>query len=305
MEQDVPLLALAKLVAAVRARGLVARLAVRNAERFGLLHLYFEQGRLVHVVGHLGDPLRSLVDLGDWRAGSVRQDSVAFAGETLVLDPRLDAALDSALRTLIARRAVEAADVPIGVSVPPLPSWPSRGSRPPSPAPSPHRIGTGGLPPLAHAAAAQPVERAERLERLERLEPVGSATGLAQREHLTVPQWQLVALVVRQMVEKMGQLVDEAMAESLLRLALAHAARSNPVLHDLEVETSGWLKETHEAAMTTQATAEVAEAIAALLTNYELRCASLIGKQQAHRILASTAEPFRAALAQIGLDISG
>lgn len=288
MEQDVPLKALAEAVAAIRARGLAARLVVRNTERFGLLHLYFEQKRLAHVAGHLGDPLRSLADLSSWQSGSIRQDSTVFTGPTVVFDPRLDTALDNAVGELVARSIVTPAATPVAAAqspgTPPR-SWP--------PASKPHSIGTGGLPPLGRAATAA------------RAESIGQATGLAQRERLTTPQWQLVALVVRQMVEKMGQIVGDEMAESLLRLSLAHSSRSNPVLHDLEVEPYGWLKETQDVAMTVQAAEDVAEGIAALLTNYELRCASLIGKQQAHDILASTAEPFRAALAQIGLDISG
>lgn len=286
MEQELPLSALAKVVAASRGRGLVARLVVRNGERFGLLHLYFEQGRLVHVEGHLGDPMRSLGDLSTWRQGSVRQDTAAIAGQTLILDPRLDAALDSSLRALVERHV---ADAPASGNLPPISrvpptSWPPHASQP-------ERVGTGGLPPLSRTSAP-------------RADAASTATALAQRNRLTTPQWQLVALVVRQMVEKVDRLAGAEMAESLLRQSLAHVARSNPILRDLEVERSGWLKETLDAAMTTQSAEDVAEAIAALLTNFELRCGSLIGKDRAHEVLASTAEPYRAALAQIGLDIA-
>ncbi len=264
---------------------------------------YFEQGRLIHVEGHIGDPVRSLGDLGTWRQGNIRQDSAVFAGKTVVFDPRLDAALDAALQALTARGVVEApgsgallfeapappvAPVPPVPPVPPLPqagSWPRRSSQPQS-------AGTGGLPPLSRTVAAH-------------ADTPNTPTGLAQQARLTPPQWQLVALVVRQMVEKVDQLAGAAMAESLLRQSLAHAARSNPLLHDLEVESDGWLKETWETAMTSHAAEDVAEAMAALLTNFELRSASLIGKDRAHHVLASTAEPYRAALAQMGLDVAG
>lgn len=287
MEQDLPLSSLARIVAATRARGLMSRLVVRNLERFGLVHLYFERGRLAHVEGHLGDPLRSLADLSGWVNGTVRQDSVAFADKTMVLDSRLDLSLDQALRALTARGVMD--------PMSPLPatgplSVPGRGSWPA--ANGPVSAGTGGLPPLSGAGTA------------EQRQTNPSATGLAQRERLTPPQWQLVALVIRQMVERMGQLIGPEMAESLLRQALALSARSNPVLHDLEVESFGWLKETHEATMSARAAEDVAEAVAALVTNFEFRCASLMGKEQAHHIIASTADPFRAALAQIGLDVS-
>lgn len=291
MEQELPLSALARIVAATRARGLMSRVIVRNVERFGVVHLYFERGRLAHVEGHLGDPLRSLADLSGWVYGTVRRDSAVFSDQTVVLDPRLDLSLDHALRALTTSGVVEPVATPPELHTPspvmsPRDSWPAPVG--------PTSIGTGGLPPLSRGGAGGAHRQTNP-----------SATGLAQRERLTTPQWQLVALVVRQMVERMGELIGAEMAESLLRQALVLSARSNPALHDLEVESYGWLKETQEAAMTTQAAEDVAEAVAGLVTNFEFRCASLIGKEQAHQIIASTADPFRAALAQIGLDVSG
>lgn len=290
MEQDLPLSSLARIVASARVRGLMSRVVVRNLERFGLVHLYFEHGRLTYVEGHLEDPVRSIFDLGTWQNGTVRQDSAAYTGKTMVMDPRLDGALDSALRSLAARGIVERTPPPPTASAP---SPAAAGSPWPASVPGSSSIGTGGLPPLSRAGTSE-IARPEQ-----------AATGLAQRESLTVPQWQLVALVIRQMVERMGRLIGVEMAVSLLHQSLVLSSRSNPLLHDLEVEPSGWLKETQVAVMTTQAAEEVAEAVAALVTNFELRCASLVGKEQAHDVIASTAEPFRAALAQIGLDISG
>lgn len=303
MEQELPLSALASVVAATRARGLVARLVVRNSERFGLVHLYFDQGRLVHIEGHLGDPLRSLDDLGGWQHGSVRQDAVAFAGQIVIFDPRLDTALNTALRRLVERGASAPPATLNPTSLPFVAPPPPPGSGP-LPAPQLRATGTGGLPPLSRAPTGTRAGALAAATERGAAPGAGSVGGLAQRDRLTTPQWQLVALVVRQMVEKLDQVAGTPMAEALLRQSLAHAARSNPTLHDLEVEPSGWLKEAREAAMTTQAAEDVAEALAALLTNFELRCASLVGKEQAHQILASTAEPYRAALAQIGLVVS-
>ena len=303
MEQELPLSALAGVVASTRARGLVARLVVRNSERFGLVHLYFDQGRLVHVEGHLGDPVRSLGDLGGWQQGSVRQDAAAFTGQTVIFDPRLDMALSTALRRLVERGASAPPVTPKSTSLPFFSPTPPPGSGP-LPASQLHATGTGGLPPLSRAPTGTRAGAVAAAPERGAAPGTGSAAGLAERDRLTTPQWQLVALVVRQMVEKLDQVAGTPMAESLLRQSLAHTARSNPTLHDLEIEPSGWLKEKREAAMTTQSADDVAEALAALLTNFELRCASLVGKEQAHQILASTAEPYRAALAQIGLDVS-
>ena len=50
------------------------RLSIRNAERFGLVHLYFNQARLIHITGAKSDGEVMLNDLLTWTKGSVRFD---------------------------------------------------------------------------------------------------------------------------------------------------------------------------------------------------------------------------------------
>ena len=50
------------------------RLSVRNADRFGLVHLYFNQARLIHITGAKSDGEVLLNDLLTWTKGSVRFD---------------------------------------------------------------------------------------------------------------------------------------------------------------------------------------------------------------------------------------
>ncbi|HEX9132395.1 MAG TPA: hypothetical protein VF844_08880 [Ktedonobacteraceae bacterium] len=60
------------------------RLSVRNAERFGLTHLYFNQARLIHITGDKCDGEVMLNDLLTWTKGSVRFDpAVELYYETL------------------------------------------------------------------------------------------------------------------------------------------------------------------------------------------------------------------------------
>ncbi len=60
------------------------RLSVRNAERFGLVHLYFNQARLIHITGAKCDGEVMLNDLLTWTKGSVRFDpAVEVYYETL------------------------------------------------------------------------------------------------------------------------------------------------------------------------------------------------------------------------------
>lgn len=51
------------------------RLSIRNAERFGLAHLYFNAARLIHVAGDKRDGETILNDLLTWSRGSVRLDA--------------------------------------------------------------------------------------------------------------------------------------------------------------------------------------------------------------------------------------
>ncbi len=77
------------------------------------------------------------------------------------------------------------------------------------------------------------------------------------------------------------------------------------MLRDVEIDSSVWLKATDEAAILRSSMYDVAEAVASLLTNFEVRCASLMGAERAQEMVASAAAPFRASLSQIGLDVAG
>jgi hypothetical protein len=50
------------------------RLSVRNGERVGLAHLYFREGRLMHVIGDKRDAEAVLHDLLSWSKGQIRFD---------------------------------------------------------------------------------------------------------------------------------------------------------------------------------------------------------------------------------------
>ncbi|HLJ80562.1 MAG TPA: hypothetical protein VKT52_03675 [Ktedonobacterales bacterium] len=302
MEHGFPLARLARLVAETRASGRTMRLVARNTERFGVVHLYFVRGRLAQVEGHAGSPLASISDLAGWRYGVVRQDASAAPSGRAAADPRLDAALDDTLRRLMAAGVVQPISLPT--------SWPSAPSsnRPSSPFAShispppagPPSIGSGGLPPLSHAPAT-----ASGAEVAGSPSSAGSAaTKTARTDALTAPQWQMVALVVHQVVEGAGAFIGIQMAEGLLQQALTFATRSHPVLLDLTLDTGGWLKACEDDAIARYSTYDVTDAIAALLTGFELRCASLTGAARAQDVILVAAAPFRTALAQIGLDIS-
>ncbi len=285
MEHAHQLSALAGLIAALRAQGRTVRLALHNTERFGLIHLYFAQGRLIRVEGHAGDPARNLLDLATWRHGAVRVDYVE--------PPSADAASPAALEAELSETIDELERRGVVYPAPPsVNSAATSGVFRSSGAPA----GRNGLPPLPgmeHLAASfQPA-------------PSGMppASAVVADDRLTDPQWQLLALAVRQVIERAAQLLGGAVAESMLRHALAQLAANNAFLAGLELDASGWLR-AREAGFTGRfSTFDVVEAIAALLSQVEMRAASVLGPQRAQQLIAQAVAPFRVSLEQIGLTV--
>lgn len=310
MEHGHPFARLAADIAAVRARGRPTRLVLRHTERFGVVHLYFQHGKLARVEGYLGSPLNSLHDLATWEQGVIRRDDDpgAFVEDN---DPQLEAALADVLRQLEAR----------GVVHPAPPARILRSSAGPRPGTAPlqgatsgqfpqmtrpsSNIGSGDLPPLSTVDEIERRTPADPPSMRKSAPPAPLNPTDTSEDRLTEPQWQLLALVIHQVVEKAGGLVGAQMAEGLLAQSLQHAARTQPLLSHLEIDALGWLKARDEHTMTGYPAFEVADAVATLLTGFEMRCASLIGAEQAQKMVAAAASPFKAALLQIGLDVAG
>lgn len=297
MQRAYPLAQLSEMVAAARAQPRPARLVLRNTERFGLIHLYFAHGRLVRVEGHRETPLRSLEDLAAWRVGAVRRDDVEELPGALAADPTLEAALDYSLRVLESHgisRAIRSVTPPA-----------SQQAQQPAPA----IRGTAG-PSMVYdldvpaPGAPLPTVTMDGLPSLSGVGPQGeSITATADR--LTDPQWQLIAIAVRQVVEQAAQAIGLTMAEGLMRRALGRVATVKPPLRGMELDASGWLRLATGVSLTGHNRYEIVEAIAALLGNFELRCASLVGAERAKQIITAATLPLSSSLAQVGLTISG
>lgn len=298
MDQEYPLARLGTIVALARARTAPTRLLLRNSSRFGVIHLYFAGGRLVSVEGHRDSPVSSLADLGTWRGGSVRTDDaqVPLLGDP---DPRLEVALAHALQELAAHGAMQTPSLPRSRPTPRPPrTAPSAvASQPTAPRPVSGVFRSGpasadvppvGLPPLSATPEV----------------PVGPPAASSE-DNLTAPQWQLIALTVRQVVTQAGAEVGEPMSVRIFGQALAHAARTRPVLAPLSIELSGWLTATPPDAMLQFRCDAVVEAVADVLAGFETRCASLVGAARAQGLIVAAVGPFRQGLAQIGLEVAG
>jgi hypothetical protein len=332
MEQEYPLAYLAQMVASALGQDRPMRLALHNTDRFGLVHLYFAHGRLSRVEGHRASPQASLSDLATWHTGTIRRDAGSAAAMSNASQSEYDAqlaqALTEAIRTLEANGVIRPAGS-AGVSHPgtlgtqsgplrlrtphtrpgssplpahphsPLPAYPytpASVSMPPATGEMSRLEQRAGLPPLA--GAAMPPEPPASLR------GGAEATGGAL---LSGPQWQLIALVTRQVVEQAGQQIGRQLADNLLRQALGQTAARKEPLRVVEIDGTGWLQTVPSPegkTITDYPTVAVTDAVAALLTNYEQRCAALVGAAQAQQIIAVATGPFRVSLAQIGLMIA-
>ena len=131
--------------------------------------------------------------------------------------------------------------------------------------------------------------------------PIASANP---SDYLGDSQWQLLALVVRQVVDQAGMILGKQAVDGLIRQSLAYGAVKQPPLRILELDATGWLSPLPGQRISSYPLADVADAIATLLTSFENRCASLIGEEDAHRLIVNAARPFSASLAQLGLAIA-
>ncbi len=146
--------------------------------------------------------------------------------------------------------------------------------------------------------------------------PVGPVDGAAQAggdyssqrhdphgEELTDPQWQLLALAVRQITEHAGSVLGIQDAEMLLREALAQANEENAFLRGVVVDDTGWLRIRDARVRATCSTFEVAQAVALLLAVLESLYALRLGEQRVRKLIAAAVAPLRLSLEQVGLSV--
>lgn len=300
MEHSNSLSRLSAEIAEIRSQNRTVRLVLRNTERFGVLHLYFEHGRLMQVQAHKENPSKSFADLATWNYATIRvdelADSVHMPGSSASVG--LEQALDSTLRQLESRGAV--APPPNSRHAFSVQTQPYEAGAPWEMPPS-YALG-GDAPPRNHAVLPTHGEpQAHELFSDMQTLPIASTNP---SDYVAEAQWQLLALVVKHVVDQAGTAIDQDAADGLIRQSLAYSAVKRPPLRILELDASGWLAPLPGQRITSYPLAEVADAIATLLTNFESRCASLVGEEDAHRIVVAAARPFSASLAQLGLAIA-
>ncbi len=316
-ERQEPLRNLGVMAARLRATGGTGRLALRNSARRGMLHLYFERGQLVHLEGIRATIDDALIDLAGWTEGSLRFDSGVLP-ERQTLTPEQEVFFQRTLillqqhGVLAPVRETPQFTAPLTPTPPPdplrplsrvtparlpaLPETPQRSPEPFSPAFDPFPT-PGEIRRVSHRVPSAPPHDYSG--------PLPPASPPATTEVLLSPkQWELLVEVVRVMLESVGRLFGQRQAQNILQHVLAERSQGSEVLGLLQVDRHGWLRELRAHELLNQPLQEVATAFVLLISDFERRCAALLGEEKARQMITRALYPYQDALAEIGIALN-
>lgn len=316
-ERQEPLQSLMSVVARIRGTSSTGRLSLRNTARMGTLHLYFEHGRLVHLQGTRANADDLLVDLAGWREGVVRFD-VGVLPERHSVTPEQEQFFQQTLNLLQQRGIINTASRPLSPLAPP-----DLFQSPPLPEQAHHPAGRSGpLPQHPPAEVPLPNQRPFTPSGNGPWGPGSAYPGQGNsgpQSRMTVPpalpplslpdplkpqQWDLLVEVVRALLEDVGQLFGRRQAQNILRNVLADQSEQLPVLGLVQVDRDGWLRELRPGEMLTQSRQEVAEGFVVLITDFERRCALLLGEERARQMISLALHEYQEELAELGIAVN-
>ncbi len=324
IDRQEPLRNLATIIARIYGMRGTGRLAVRNTVRMGTLHLYFEFGRLVHVEGSRASIDDCLIDLAGWTDGLVRFD-IGVLPERQTMTPEQEEFFNRTLLLLQQRGVVDVPSRPIFRPPGPQPSAAPPLDAPKAPLPEMTPPGVPVMPVPPNQEPGYPGssvnERAlpgEARRVSHRVSPPSGASfsgPLPPAPPTSVPldrvevllssrQWEVLVEVVRAMLEAVGRLFGQRQAQNILEHVLAESSSQAEVLGWLQVDRHGWLREWQPGEMLNQPVQAVASAFAVLISNFERRCAALLGEEKARQIIARALSPYQEALAEIGIALN-
>lgn len=117
-------------------------------------------------------------------------------------------------------------------------------------------------------------------------------------------QWEALADAMYAMLEGVGHLFGVRQAQNILQHVLAELSGQSEPLSLLQMDRQGRLHESRIGEIENQPIQEVSEAFVLLISNFERRCATLLGKDRARQIIARTLQPYQDVLAEIGIALN-
>jgi hypothetical protein len=324
IDRQEPLQNLGLMVARIRATGETGRLALRNTARMGTLHLYFERGQLVHVVGNRASTDDALIDLAGWSQGLIRFDAGVLPERQTVTPTQQEFFQRTIL--LMQQHGI------LGAAPQPTAQFPAHSPttaplHPPlwsSPEMTPERLPITQAspqwlperqPPVIDASLSPRETRQPAYKTSSRplrstsgpvpgFPPAGSVVSGTAEVLLSSRQWELLVEVMHTLVESVGQLFGQQQAQNILQHALAERGGESGVLRLLQVDRHGWLREVQLHEMLAQPVREVAAAFVLLIGDFERRCTALLGEEKARQMIARALYPYHDGLAEIGIALN-
>ncbi len=327
IDRQEPLRNLATLVARLQGMRGTGRLAIRNTVRMGTLHLYFELGRLVHVEGSRSSVDDCLVDLAGWTNGQIRLD-IGVQTERHTVTPEQESFFQRTLLLMQQRGTISVPSRPAAqFQASPPPGGPlSPPARSPLPEMTPPRLPVSPVSPRRHDSGGPVVDVALTqgargrephppsplpargysgpLPQMPPLSPISPHLAAAE-VLLSSQQWGVLVDAARAMLEGVGHLFGQRQAQNILQHVLAERSDQSEPLGLLQVDRHGWLRELRPGEMLSQPVAEVSEAFVLLISDFERRCAALVGEEKARQLIARALHPYQEVLAEIGIVLNG
>ena len=338
IDRQEPLRSLATAVTRLHGTGGTGRLALRNTMRMGTLHLYFELGRLVHLEGSRSNIDDCLIDLAGWTDGLIRLD-IGVQTERHTVTPEQEAFFNQTLLLMQQRGVVNVPSRPTPrFPAGPPPAGPPKGDVPTISGPIPRNGPRPHLPertpprmPVAHGPPHQKPGISGPLpdtpltpEEVRRMSPppvqtysgpLPAAPGYSGRAQPVPPahtadillsnrQWEILVDAMYAMLEGVGHLFGMRQAQNILQHVLAELGKQSEALALLQVDRQGRLHELRIGEMLNQPVEEVSEAFVLLISDFERRCAALLGPERARQIIARTLHPYQDGLAEIGIALN-
>lgn len=121
---------------------------------------------------------------------------------------------------------------------------------------------------------------------------------------LSSRQWGMLVEAMYAMLDGVGHLFGARQAHNILQHVLAELSEQSELLRLLQVDRQGRLHELRPGEMQNQPVQDVSEAFVLFISDFERRCATLLGQERTRQIIARTLQPYQEMLVEIGIALN-
>jgi hypothetical protein len=252
---------LPSIISSIKRLRAFGRLTVRNNTRLGLAHLYFRNGRLVHVIGTRGAVDAVLADLQSWTRATLR-----FERGVMIQSENVTPLHEQRFERWLARLQTRYSQ-PTSSRAGPAPATP---------------------PPVQPRAQPQIVEGQV-------------IAHTAANQLITPWEWQLLVEATRRVSLAVAQLVGPSEAMNVLRDILDDCSAAFPAFSGLHISPNGYLYVTDKSHLDRMPRDDLLEGFSALIAICQYFCSPIIGEVEAHKLMIRALGDIGPALVSLGV----